>query len=129
MYKLFLTIFAISAIFISCDKNNTVLTGYGNVELVFKAKFDTIPLVYGNDYNYFGLGTIRIGTADFFYSTMKLSNANDSVLVKELDYVYNDNIILQLEDGKEIQIPLNQIEKANLIPNLYIKKILNIVLL
>ena len=72
---------------ISCDKGDLSEQEIGKLEIVFKARFGTEPLVYGNQYNYFDEGSILFSKTDFFYSYLKLLGPGDSVLVDDVNYI------------------------------------------
>ncbi len=86
MYRIFLLVVIVGSLFVSCDKSEP-LAGYGSLELVFKARYGTQPLVYATEYNYFDIGTILFSKTDFFYSNLKLLNSKDSILVTDVNYV------------------------------------------
>ncbi len=78
---------AFLVLFSSCEKDSPDTTKYGGLEIVFKARYGQEALVYGAEYDYFGLGKIIFGTTDFYISSLKLLNSSDTVLIKDVDYI------------------------------------------
>ena len=105
MTKCILFFLTLGCLIFSCDKNDPVQSGHGSLELIFKARFGTEPLVQGTHYDYFGLGTIFFDRADFYFSSMKLLNTKDTVLVKDVDYIsfmLNNTTIVLAEEGLKV---------------------------
>lgn len=78
---------ALLVLFSSCEKDSTDTSKYGDLEIVFKARYGQEALVYGAEYDYFGLGKIIFATTDFYLSSLLLINSSNSVLVKDVDYI------------------------------------------
>ncbi len=72
--------------FSSCSKEPGQ-TPSGKLEIVFKARYGDQALVYGQEYDYFGVGKIIFGSAEFFLSNMTLVNSTDSAVFAFVDYI------------------------------------------
>jgi hypothetical protein len=111
MSKLLLTFGMLSMLLFSCSKEEHNTTGTGKLELVFRARFNGRPLVYGKINNYFNGGDIIFTKTDLLMSKIRLMKASDSILIKDVEFVSlmeHHTTTTLAEDGLKIvydQIP------------------------
>jgi len=89
----------------SCTKDNETPTG--NLKVVFTLNYDGLPIVFNQNSDYNG-EFIRMTTFTYFVSNMKLRSAQDSVNLKDIDFVdfsASNTSLKGAKNGFSITIP------------------------
>jgi hypothetical protein len=103
----------------SCSKDDDAKQ-HGNLEIIFKARYDNQPLVYGHEYDYFGSGKILFGTAEFYLSNISMSHSSGFVEIKDVDYIsllVHHTTIEKAEEGLKVvykNIPVGDYSALNM---------------